>query len=162
MDEPTYDAPPRRETYDPYSRADHEPRSYVEAPAYSDPRTASEVANLREEKINLMNELNEEIRSGNKLAQDYKSLEADYVKMRREFDRLNKRTKLDESSNEGESFVNRAPPEQPRQRTTEDYGRHREQAVRHSYNDVQPRHRDSLESENAKLREELARAYDII
>jgi hypothetical protein len=42
--------------------------------AYSDPRAVSEVTNLREEKINLMNELNGEIKASNKLAHNYRSL----------------------------------------------------------------------------------------
>lgn len=94
-EERTYYAPAGRDTYEPYSRNTHEPRDYAEAPAYSDPRTASEVANLRDEKISLMNELNDEIRTGNKLAHDYKSLEADYAKIKREYERLTKRAKLD-------------------------------------------------------------------
>ena len=109
-----------------------------------------------------MNELNGEIRTGNKLAQDYKSLESDYVKMKREFDRLNKRAKLDESSNEGESIINKVHQELPRNRIADDY-KHREQAGKYYDNDVpQVRQRESLENENARLREELALAYDTI
>lgn len=57
-EERTYYAPAGRDTYEPYSRNTQELREYADAPAYSDPRTVSEVANLREEKITLMNELN--------------------------------------------------------------------------------------------------------
>jgi hypothetical protein len=74
-EEKTYYAPRERDTYEPYSRQTHEQRDYVgDGAAYSDPRTVSEVTNLREEKINLMNELNSEIKTGNKLAHDYRHL----------------------------------------------------------------------------------------
>ena len=91
-----------------------------------------------------MSELNGEIRTGNKLAQDYKSLESDYVKMKREFDRLNKRVKLDESSNEGESIINKVAQEPIRNRIVDD-NKQREQAGRYYYNDAPPvRQRESL------------------
>jgi hypothetical protein len=74
-DERTYYAPRERDTYEPYSRQTYEQRDYVaDGAAYSDPRAVSEVTNLREEKINLMNELNGEIKASNKLAHNYRSL----------------------------------------------------------------------------------------
>jgi hypothetical protein len=94
-DDRTYYGRAERETYEPYSRAQE--REYEVAP-YSDPRTASELTNLREEKINLMNELNGEIRNGNKLAQNYKHLETEYQRLRKEMERL-KPGKYEESSN---------------------------------------------------------------
>jgi chromosome segregation ATPase len=93
------------------------------------------LTNLREEKINLMNELNGEIRKSNKLAQNYKSLEGDFSKLKREVDRLRRR-KHEESSNEGESIIHKMHREEPvRPRTTDDIPtrevptRHRERYV---------------------------------
>lgn len=46
---------------------------------------------------------------------------------------------------------------------TDDYTRHRDHGAKLSYDEAPPaRHRDSLESENARLREELAQAYETI
>lgn len=82
-----------------------------------------------------MNELNGEIRQGNKLAQNYKSLEGDYAELKKEVDRL-KRRKHDESSNEGESIIHKMPREEPvRPRTTEEY------AARHRGEEAPTRHR---------------------